>query len=88
MIVLIHLISDFGAPECIAQALLILFRVIGDPKIDEVDKILPTDLIGRLARIPTGKFQVRKKKSIIQKSIIQGFGIHKHSGLNIILYEE
>jgi hypothetical protein len=54
MIILIRLVSDITAPECVAQALLVLFRVIGDPKIDDEDKILPTDLIGRLARIPTG----------------------------------
>ncbi len=54
MIILIRLIAELTAPEWIAQALMILFRVIGDPNIDDEEKILPTDLIGRLARIPTG----------------------------------
>lgn len=54
MIILIRLISDLSAPEWIARALMILFRVIGDSHIEDEDKILPTDLIGRLARIPTG----------------------------------
>jgi hypothetical protein len=54
MIILIRLIPNLTAPECIAEALMILFRVIGDPHIDDEDKLLPTDLIGRLARIPTG----------------------------------
>jgi hypothetical protein len=57
MIILIHLITDQAAPERVAQALLVLFRVIGDPKIDDEEKILPSDLIGRLARIPTGNLQ-------------------------------
>jgi hypothetical protein len=54
MIILIRLISDLTAPESIARALLILFRIIGDSHIDDEDKILPTDLIGRLGRVPTG----------------------------------
>jgi len=64
MIILIRLISELTAPERIAGALLILFRVIGDPNIDDEDKILATDLIGRLARIPTG-FSIRRKFSKI-----------------------
>lgn len=54
MIILIRLVSGSTAPEWMAQALLVLFRVIGDGKIEDEDKILPTDLIGRLARIPSG----------------------------------
>jgi len=63
MIILIRLISDLTVPERIARALMTLFRVIGDPDIDDEDKILPTDLIGRLARIPTG-FNRRKFSKI------------------------
>ncbi|CAF4557039.1 unnamed protein product, partial [Rotaria magnacalcarata] len=36
-----------------------LFRVIGNPRIDDEEKILPSDIIGRLARIPSG-FGVHK----------------------------
>lgn len=54
MIILIRLIPDLPAPESVARALLILFRVIGDSNIEDDEKFLPTDLIGRLARIPTG----------------------------------
>lgn len=54
MIILIRFISDSTAPEWMAQALLVLFRVIGDAQIEDEEKILPTDLIGRLARIPSG----------------------------------
>lgn len=54
MIILIRLITNFTAAEWMAQALLVLFRVIGDSKVDDEEKILPTDLIGRLARIPSG----------------------------------
>lgn len=54
MIVLIHLIEDQMVPELLAQALLVIFQVIGNPHINDEEKLLPTDLIGRLARIPTG----------------------------------
>lgn len=54
MIILVRLITDLTAAEWMAQALLVLFRVIGDPHVDDEEKILPTDLIGRLARIPSG----------------------------------
>ncbi len=42
------------AAEWIGQALMILFRVISDVHIDDEEKLLPTDIIGRLAHIPTG----------------------------------
>ena len=54
MIIVIRLINETVAAEWIGRALLILFRVIGDPRIDAEDKLLPTDIIGRLAHIPTG----------------------------------
>jgi hypothetical protein len=54
MIILIRLISEMNATEWIGRALMILFRVIGDPNVDVEEKLLPTDIIGRLARIPAG----------------------------------
>ncbi|CAF1240359.1 unnamed protein product [Rotaria sordida] len=54
MIILIHLFPDIIASEWISQTLITLFRIIADPYIDDEEKILPTDIIGRLARIPTG----------------------------------
>jgi hypothetical protein len=56
MIILIRLIAEMAATEWIGRALMILFRVIGDQTIDAEEKLLPTDIIGRLARIPTGFF--------------------------------
>ncbi|CAF4390004.1 unnamed protein product, partial [Rotaria sordida] len=53
MIILIHLFPDIIASEWISQTLITLFRIIADPYIDDEEKILPTDIIGRLARIPT-----------------------------------
>ena len=54
MIVLIRLISDVNATQWIGQMLTILFRVIKDPHMNDDDKVLTADIIGRLARIPTG----------------------------------
>ena len=33
---------------------MVLFEAIADPRIDDEAKLLPTDIIGRLAHIPTG----------------------------------
>lgn len=54
MIILIRLMNEASAAEWISRALLLLFRVIADPQLDDEEKLLPTDIIGRLAHIPTG----------------------------------
>ena len=69
MIILVRLITDLTAAEWMAQALLVLFRVIGDPHVDDEEKILPTDLIGRLARIPSGLQQRNSLEKNNQKKI-------------------
>lgn len=66
------------------RALLALFKVVNDPKIDEEEKILPIDLIGRLARVPTGSsFSHHCRSASDSFSTFLGFGVHKHSGLRI-----
>ncbi|CAF3732060.1 unnamed protein product, partial [Rotaria magnacalcarata] len=59
MIILIRIFSEVNATTWIGEALMTLFRVIGNPRIDDEEKILPSDIIGRLARIPSG-FGVHK----------------------------
>ncbi|CAF2656609.1 unnamed protein product [Rotaria sp. Silwood2] len=54
MIILIHLFPEIIASEWINQALMTLFRIIGNTHIDDEEKIISTDIIGRLARIPKG----------------------------------
>lgn len=54
MIILIRIFPEIDATHWIGEALMTLFRVIGDPYIGDEDKLLPTDIIGRLARIPSG----------------------------------
>jgi len=44
------------AAEWIGQALMILLRIISDVHIFEEEKLFTTDIIGRLAHIPTGFF--------------------------------
>ncbi|UJR37586.1 hypothetical protein I4U23_030284 [Adineta vaga] len=81
MIILIRLIDETTAAEWIGRALLILFRVIGDPRIADEDKLLPTDIIGRLAHIPTG-FGIHKHSGVCE-AIIASDGLdHLISLLN------
>ena len=54
MIICIRLISDMNVTQWIGQGLMVLFQAIADPRIDDEEKLLPTDIIGRLAHIPTG----------------------------------
>ncbi|CAF1118371.1 unnamed protein product [Adineta ricciae] len=81
MIIVIRLINETVAAEWIGRALLILFRVIGDPRVDDEDKLLPTDIIGRLAHIPTG-FGIHKHSGVCE-AIIASDGLdHLISLLN------
>jgi hypothetical protein len=54
MIICIRLILDTDVTQWIGQGLMVLFEAIANPRIDDEDKLLPTDIIGRLAHIPTG----------------------------------
>ena len=54
MIGLIRLFRDINTSKSMGQALMTLFQLISDRSIDDEEKILPTDIIGRLARISTG----------------------------------
>lgn len=56
MIILIRFISNADTTHWIGQALMILFTAIADSQLNDEEKILPCDLIGRLARIPIGNF--------------------------------
>jgi hypothetical protein len=58
MIVNIRLMIDTNPSTWIAQSLLVLFDVLINSKIDDDEKILATDIIGRLAHIPSGTVQV------------------------------
>ncbi|CAF4756830.1 unnamed protein product [Rotaria sp. Silwood1] len=68
MIMLIRLFPDIIASEWISQALMTLFRIIGDPHIDDEEKLVPTDIIGRLARLPTG-FGMHKHSGVCEAII-------------------
>ncbi|CAF3714365.1 unnamed protein product [Adineta steineri] len=81
MITVIRLINDRTAAEWIGRALMILFRVISNKRIDDEEKILPTDIIGRLAHIPTG-FGLHKHSGVCE-AIIASDGLeHLISLLN------
>lgn len=67
MIILVHLLTDQMVPELVAQALLVLFQVIGNPHISDEEKLLPIDLIGRLARIPTGELDFKFPKTLTSR---------------------
>ena len=54
MIVVIRLLTGVEPTEWMSRALIILYEAIGDPKLDEEEKLLAIDIIGRLAHIPTG----------------------------------
>lgn len=55
MIVVIRLLTGVEPTEWMSRALMILYKPISDPKIDEEEKLLAIDIIGRLAHIPTGE---------------------------------
>ena len=72
MIVLIRLLNDVEPTEWISRGLMALFKAISDPKIDEEEKLLPIDIIGRLGHIPTGRmdgFRLSVRVSILSLSI-------------------
>ncbi|CAF3320546.1 unnamed protein product [Rotaria socialis] len=88
MIILIRIFSEVNATAWIAEALMTLFRVIGDRRIDDEEKILPSDIIGRLARIPSG-FGVHKHSGVCE-AIITSDGLERMIALlnssNILLH--